>query len=371
MPDPVRIGVIGCGSVGKWSYIPRVHEMNLRGKKAEIVIVCDADPARVEETRTLYGIGQGTTDYNEVINHPDVDLVLVLTSMPQHGVISKAALLAGKHVLVEKPMAMTLEEARELLDVARTSPGILVCAPHVVLSPTYQDMWRYIHRGDLGEIHLARGMYGWSGPWWGPFFYEKGGGAMFDLGVYNVTTLTGLLGPAKRVVALSGIAIKEREVDGQMMQVQTHDNAHLLLDFGDECYASITTGFTIQAYHKELPGIEIYGSQGTIQMQGEDWLPRGFRLYQNRVGHWEDHNDGGWHWTDGLRHAVDCIQQGTRPIVQPEHAYHVLEIMLKSMESGETGRALEIESTFTPPTFDLQLPTPDNVHLIHDRSSAE
>lgn len=371
MADPVRIGVVGCGSVGKWSYIPRVHEMNLRGQKAEIVIVCDADPERVKETRELYGIAQGTTDYHEVISHPDVDLVLVLTSMPLHGVISKAALLAGKHVLVEKPMAMTLEEARDILEVARTSPGILVCAPHVVLSPTYQDIWRYIHRGDLGEIHLARGMYGWAGPWWGPFFYEKGGGAMFDLGVYNVTTLTGLLGPAKRVMAMSGIAVKEREVDGRMMQVQTHDNAHLLLDFGDECYASITTGFTIQAYHKELPGIEIYGSQGTIQMQGEDWLPRGFRLYQTRVGHWEDHNDGGWHWTDGLRHAVDCIQQGTRPIVQPEHAYHVLEIMLKSMESGDTGQAIDIESTFTPPTFDLQLPSTENAHLVHDRSSAE
>ena len=68
---------------------------------------------------------------------------------------------------------------------------------------------------------------------------------------------------------------------------------------------------------------------------------------------------------------MDCIQQGTRPIVQPEHAYHVLEIMLKSMESGDTGRAIDIESTFTPPTFDLNLPTTENAHLIHDRSSAE
>jgi len=371
MTSPVRIGVIGCGSVGKWSYMPRVHELNLRGKRAEIVIACDADPERVKESQELYGIPKGTTDYNEVVNHPDVDLVLILTSMPLHGVITKAALLAGKHVLVEKPMAMTLEEARDILEIAKTSPGILVCAPHVVLSPTYQDMWRYVHRGDLGEIHLARGMYGWSGPWWGPFFYQKGGGAMFDLGVYNVTTLTGLLGPAKRVMAMSGTAIPEREVDGKPMKVETHDNAHLLLDFGDACYASITTGFTIQAYHHETAGIELYGSKGTIQMQGEDWLPRGYRLYQNKHGYWEDHGGGGWHWTDGLRHAVECIENGTRPIVQPEHAYHVLEIMLKSMESGDTGRAIEIESTFTPPTFDLGLADGENAHLVHDRSSAE
>ncbi len=174
MTSPVRIGVIGCGSVGRWSYMPRVHDLNVRGKRAEIVIACDAMEDRVRESRDLYGIPQGTTDFQEVVNHPDVDLVLILTSMPLHGVIAKAALLAGKHVLVEKPMAMTLDEARELVEISQTSPGILVCAPHVVLSQTYQDMWRSIHRGDLGEIHLARGMYGWSGPWWGPFFYEKG-----------------------------------------------------------------------------------------------------------------------------------------------------------------------------------------------------
>jgi predicted dehydrogenase len=369
--EPVRIGVIGCGSVGRWSYMPRVHDLNLRGKRAEMVIACDVDPALVRESQDLYGIPEGTTDYQEVIHHPEVDLVLVLTSMPLHGVITKAALLAGKHVLVEKPMAMTLEEAGEILEIAKTSPGILVCAPHVVLSPTYRELWKTIHRGDIGEIHLARGMYGWSGPWWGPFFYQKGGGAMFDLGVYNVTTLTGLLGPAKRVMAMSGIAIPEREVNGQRMTVETHDNAHLLLDFGDACYASITTGFTIQAYHKDVPGIEIYGGKGTIQMQGEDWLPRGYYLYQTKNGFWEDHPAGGWHWTDGLRHAVECIQTGTKPIVQPEHAYHVLEIMLKSMESGDTGRAIEIESTFTPPTFDLGPAAGAAAHLVHDPTSAE
>ena len=371
MTSPVRIGVIGCGSVGRWSYMPRVHELNLRGKRAEIVIACDADPERVKESQELYGIPQGTTDYNEVIHHPDVDLVLVLTSMPLHGVITKAALLAGKHVLVEKPMAMTLEEASEILEIAKASPGILVCAPHVVLSPTYQEMWRTIHRGDLGEIHLARGMYGWAGPWWGPFFYQKGGGAMFDLGVYNVTTLTGLLGPAKRVVALSGTAIPEREVDGKMMTVETHDNAHLLLDFGDACYASITTGFTIQAYHPDTAGIEIYGGKGTIQMRGRTGCraATGSTRTATAIGKTTTAMAG-----TGRMACVTpwtASSTGTKPIMQPEHAYHVLEIMLKSMESGDTGRAIEIESTFTPPAFDLGETSGENAHLVHDRSSAE
>src|SRR5690606_587683 len=119
-----------------------------------------------------------------------------------------------------------------------------------------------------------RAFYGWAGPNWGPFFYQKGGGAMFDLGVYNVTTLTGLLGPAKRIMAMSGIAIPERMVDGAMMPVETDDNAQLLLDFGNACYAVVTTGFTIQQYN--VPGVELYGSDGTLQMIGEDWAPRGY-----------------------------------------------------------------------------------------------
>ncbi len=211
----------------------------------------------------------------------------------------------------------------------------------------------------------ARGFYGWSGPTWGSWYYRPGGGPMFDLGVYNVTTLTGLLGPAKRIVALSGIAIPEREVDGRPVQVQTDDNAQLLLDFGDATYAVVTTGFTIQRYR--VPGIELYGSEGTIQMIGEDWAPRGYELWQNKVGCWQIYEDtAAWPWSDGIRHLVECIEHGTPPVIKPEHAYHVLEIMLKTMESGRTGQALPIASTFEPPQFDDARDLGEGAHLVHD-----
>ncbi len=187
---------------------------------------------------------------------------------------------------------------------------------------------------------------------------------MFDLGVYNVTTLTGLIGPAQRVMAMSGIAIPERVVDGKMMKVETDDNAQLLLDFGSAAYGVVTTGFTIQQYRN--CGIEIYGSEGTIQMLGEDWAPLGYELWQNSAGHWKVYNQHyGWPWADGARHLIECIETGTPAQVTPEHAYHVLEIMLKTAESGRTGQRYEIESTFTPPTF----PDPDEetaAHLKHD-----
>jgi predicted dehydrogenase len=285
--------------------------------------------------------------------------------MQEHAEITRAALEAGKHVLVEKPMAMTLGEAAAIVELARNSPGYLLPAPHVVLSPTYQAIWRRLDRGDLGKIYSARGFYGWAGPYWGPWFYKPGGGSMFDLGVYNVTTLTGLLGPAKRVMAMSGIAIPERVVDGRMTSVETDDNAQLLLDFGDACYAVITTGFTIQRYR--VPGIELYGAQGTIQMIGEDWAPTGYELWQNSEGCWRTYEaKGSWPWTDGIRHMIECIEQGTPPVVTPEHAFHVLEIMLKSMESGRSGQALPIDSTFEPPRFENATDLGDAAHLDHD-----
>jgi len=249
-----------------WSYQPLIQRLNLKEPTAVFEIACDLEIEQARKAQQLYGHKKVTADYRDVITDPDVDLVLVLTAMQAHGEITMAALEAGKHVLVEKPMSMDLGEAREILAYSKIGKGKLICAPHVVLSPTYQEMWRRIHGGDIGKVHLARGLYGWSGPFWGPWFYQPGGGSMFDLGVYNVTTLTGFLGPAKRVTSMSGIAVPRRIVDGREIEVQTDDNAHLLLDFGDSCYASITTGFTLQQYR--VPGIEVYGSEGTIQMMG-------------------------------------------------------------------------------------------------------
>jgi predicted dehydrogenase len=300
----------------------------------------------------------------------DVDLVLVLTSMPAHGAVTRAALQAGKHVLVEKPMAVTLEAAAELMVLAEKGPGILLPAPHVVLSNTYRAIWRHLRRGDVGRVLSARAFYGWAGPDWAEWFYQRGGGALFDLGVYNVTTLTGLLGPVRRVTALAGVAIPQRVVNGHPMTVEAVDNAHVLLDFGEGVYAVVSTGFTIQKYR--CPAVELYGSEGTIQMLGDDWAPRGYELWQNSVGAWQlyEDTDRHWPWTDGLRHFVECIQNGTRPLITPAHGYHVLEIMLSAQAAGKDGQARMIKSTFTPPRFD-EGDAREQAHRVHDRTREE
>lgn len=362
MTQPVRIGLIGCGSVSG-PYMKVAEPLKWQGK-AQVVVACDVDESRREFAKTHYGIDRFTTRYQDVLAMDDVDLVVIITSMPLHGQIARAALAAGKHVLVEKPMATQLNEAAELLAMSKDSPGFLIPAPHVVLSKTFQTISRRVQNGDIGKVYLARAMYGWAGPWWGKWFYQPGGGALFDLGVYNVTSLTGLLGPAKRVMAMTGVAISERVVEGAPMKVEAEDNAHVLIDFGNSTFAVVTTGFTIQQYR--CPAIELYGSTGTIQMMGDDWDPDGYELWQNSAGAWQVYGepDPTWPWADGLRHMVDCIQTNTRPLVTPEHAYHVLEIMLKAQECGRDGRAKDIESTFTPPTFGEKAQTA--AHLIHD-----
>ncbi len=366
MDQPVRIGIVGCGSVMQRPYMRQIQPMRAAGT-VDVTIACDTRVEVRPVVQDTLGIKQFTTDYEEVIDSDEVDLVMVLTSMLEHGPITRAALTAGKHVLVEKPMAVTLEEAAEIVEMARHSPGLLVCAPHVVLSSTYQTMWRHIHGGDVGKVLMARARYGHSGPDWRPWFYQKGGGALFDLGVYNITCLTGWLGPAKRVMAMTGVAVPERVVGNELMQVEAEDNAHVLIDWGGSVFGVVTTGFTMQKYRS--PALEIYGSEGTIQMMGDDWAPSGYELWRNDIGAWQiyDGMDRLWNWTDGIRHLVECIQNSEEPIVTPEHAYHALEIMIKAQESGEDGQAKELKSTFTPPTFpEEEEEETVAAHLVHD-----
>ncbi len=367
MTQPVRIGVIGCGSVSE-KYLRLAEQMRARGR-AEVVAACDIDESRRAWVRAEYGVGRFTTRYQDLLALSEVDLVLVLTSMQEHGEITRAALKAGKHVLVEKPMAVTLGEAAEIVELAKASPGWLVPAPHVLLSKTYQAIWQRVQHGDIGQVTLARALYGWTGPWWGRWFYRQGGGALFDLGVYNVTSLTGLLGPAKRVTGMVGVAVPERMAEGSLMKLEAEDNAHVLIDFGNSVFAVVTTGFTIQRYR--CPAIELYGTTGTLQMLGDDWDPNGYELWQNEVGAWQifGEPDPDWPWSDGVRHLVECIHTGARPIVTPEHAYHVLEIMLKAQAAGRDGHAREIESTFTLPPFGPAPAAPAAAHLVHDPTS--
>lgn len=362
------IGVLGCGSVFAGPYAAMIDRLASHGR-VHVAAVYDVDERKREGAARRYAVDPSLAGPEGVIGHDDVDVVLVLTSMNEHGALTRAGLEAGKHVLVEKPLATSLDEGEELVALAAQSPGLLVCAPHVVLSPTFRAIHECVGRGEIGRLLSARARYGWAGPWWGEWFYRAGGGSLFDLGVYNVTTLCALFGPARRVTAMVGTAIPEREVNGRPLRVEADDNAHVLLDFGEARYAVVTTGFTMQRYRS--PAVELYGSEGTAQLLGDDWAPEGWELWTNAEGCWRlmPETDPHWQWTDGLRHLVDCVESGRPTTSRPEHALHALEIMLAAQAAGADGVARELRTAFPPVVLDQGLIDAEEAHRSHDRRS--
>ncbi|MDE0189690.1 MAG: Gfo/Idh/MocA family oxidoreductase, partial [bacterium] len=366
MTDELRVGVIGLGSVFE-PYAESMRRLRAEGR-IRVVRTCDVNPDRSDAGEQLLAeAAPFSTDYSDVISDPRVEAVVILTSMPAHGRITLEALRAGKHVLVEKPMSVTLAGAEAIMEEAERRDSVLMCAPGVVLSPTFQAIWkRVIHQAEIGRVHLARGRYGWSGPDWGQWFYRPGGGPVFDLAVYNITALTGWLGPVRRVTAMAGIANPRRVVDGEEIEVEVYDNYQILLDFGDAAFGVVTTGFTMERYRS--PCLELYGSDGTIQMMGDDWAPEGYEMWTNDLGAWAVYEeiDPRWDWTGALEHLVDVVDGATQ-LIQPRHAFHVLEIMLAADRAASTGAAQDLASTFDPISFD-----PDSIYLsgtapVHDR----
>ena len=352
MTRPVRIGMVGCGSVMREGYMPIAQQLRAEGL-AEVCIACDTNPALEAAMVDRFAIPRFTTDYRTLLAAADIDLVVVLTSPAYHEPIARAALATGKHVLVEKPLALDLTAAAALVELAAQSPGFLLPAPHILLSPTYQHSGRHLRAGDIGTVFSARGICGHAGPTWGPWYYRlPGGGPLFDLAVYNVTSLTGWLGPVHKVTAFLGTAIPERVIAGERIAVEAEDNAQLILDFGDATLAVITSSFTIQRYREAT--LELYGTTGTIRLQGDDWAPDGYELWQNATKHWQRSAETApnWNYLCGLRHLVECIHTGRQPLMTPAHAYHVLEVLLKAQIAARTGQAQTIESTFPALMFD-------------------
>jgi predicted dehydrogenase len=365
----IGIGVVGLGSVFMYSYRRQIERL-ARAGRVELRAVYDIEDAHRKGVASSLGLDPGIPSEDELIRRDDVDLVMVLTSMPAHGRLSLAALKAGKHVFVEKPMATTLAEAAEMLEIARAGRSKLLCAPHILLSPTYREMWQRVRDGVIGELHLGRARYGWRGPWWGPWFYKPGGGSVFDLGCYNITSLIGFFGSARRVTAMMGTRIPQRTVDGQLVDVEVDDNVQILIDHGDNRYSSVMTGFTLQRYRS--PAVELYGATGSMQMMGHDWAPEGFEQWRNEAGVWEIVADPNpfWHWTVGLDHLIDALESGGETVTRPEQAYHALEVMLAAKQSAAEGRVVEIESEFPQPDYSSLPPTPTFNPFEHDPRSA-
>jgi predicted dehydrogenase len=362
----IGIGIVGCGNAMNGAYMPVVDRLQQQGK-ARLVGVTHTSRRGASAAMKKWGIAKYFDTLDDLLASSDIEVVVVLTPMTTHAALARAALKAGKHVLVEKPMALTLADAKRLLGLAKRARRHLMCAPFVTLSPTFNLIRARLEAGDIGKVCLARARYGWSGPDWSEWFYQRGGGPIFDLAVYSLTTLTALLGPARRVTAMTGIAQPQRRVRNRTIRARVEDNAQITLDFGRSVFATVTSGFTMQKYRS--PGIEFYGTEGTLQLMGDDWGPDGYEIWRNDAGAWQVFGETNphWQWTAGLVHLVNCLLHRERPTVRPEHAYHVLEIMLAAQKAGRTGRAQPIRSRFKLPRLLADGRKGADAHRIHNR----
>jgi predicted dehydrogenase len=231
-------------------------------------------------------------------------------------------------------------------------------APIVVQSPQFAFMAKTLAGGALGTLAAAHADYGHTGPTWSSFFYEKGGGSMPDLAVYNLTTLTGLLGPARAVTAMVSVVTPKRRIDGKgEITVTEEDNAMVLLDHGDGVISHTQSGFNYFNPHghsgakEERHTITIVGNKGSMGLVGYDWEPRGVDLATENHPEYERHatDAQGYVWQQGASLAAESLVTGRELLVTPEHALHVVEIITAARQSQATGRRIELTSTFRWP----------------------
>jgi predicted dehydrogenase len=350
----LRVALIGCGSVSN-RYIPKLMSSSL----IEVVSLCDIKYERAVAQNKQYNVNAATYPHiDKMLAGVPFDMMVTTTDMQKHGELNKKALMAGKHVWSEKPMANTYAEGKALLDLARSKKLRLWGAPAVVNSPQFAFMSKTIQEGKLGRVASAHGQYGHTGPTWSAFFYEKGGGSMPDLGVYNMATLTGLLGPAKSVMAMLSIVKPERTVDDKgKIKVEAEDNAHILLEHDNNVISHVMCGFNFFDPHghvagtQELHSIQVYGDKGNMRLIGYDWETNGVVLdtSETEPAKLYSTDKGGYEWQEGANVVGESLITGNEPRINVEHALHVLEIIEAARKSSATGMKIKLKSKFKFP----------------------
>lgn len=353
-PDKkTRVAIIGCGSVSG-VYLPHLS----KSPYVELVSACDIIPERAEKRAKEFNIPNYYPHIDKQLAGPAFDLLVVTTDMQEHGRLNKIALNAGRNVWSEKPLANTYKEGKALLDLARSKKLRIWGAPAVVNSPQFAFMSKQIQEGKLGRLACAHAHYGHTGPTWSAFFYEKGGGSLPDLGVYNIATLTGLLGPAKSVVAMTSIVTPERTVDNKgKIKVEAEDNAMLLMDHGNGVISHVQSGFNYfdpyghQGTGQEKATIQVWGNEGNMAMAGYDWAPHGVDMAtkDNEQTQRFVPDPGTYVWQQGASVISEALVTGVEPLINVDHALHVLEVIEATRESGMTGKKVMLQSKFKWP----------------------
>jgi predicted dehydrogenase len=287
----------------------------------------------------------------EAVLDADVDVVAVLTSAASHAELARSALEQGKHVLVEKPLAASREEGVELVELARERGLRLIAAPFVHLSPTFRALSSELQDGAIGPVHSARGLYGVPPPDWNTWMVQVG--PLADLGIYNLKSLTCLLGPIVEVSAAETTTSAERSAGGVDGDATVPDVIHVIARHESGALSSVVASWAIHAYRR--PALELFGTEGTANLLGDDWDPGGYRVYRSAEGAWREVEslDRTWLWTDGLRELIEAVRENRPPLANLEQDLHLLEVLAAARRAATERAAVTVTSRFEP--IDLHL----------------
>ncbi len=361
---PTGLGAIGSGEIAINSIFKHLA-LGDTADKVYMAAVCDPVPGRAEAMAREYGIKKWYMTDDELLADPAVEAVSICSPIRFHYEQGMKAIKAGKHVHFNKTMAMTSSQATELIEAAARANVKISASPGMMAMPINRLARRMVLENKFGRVtyaiggvrgvllyHLREGYrkdnYG-SEPLVPTWYYKKpDGGPQYDHAVYGLTSITGVLGPVKRVSCMGGQIMKEFSFGEQIIQSEVEDNFAFLLDFG---------GNTFGLFYSALAGGEnmmtpsIYGTAGNL----EKGKFNGEALFENPImgmaaksippQHLKMHEP--FVYRDVME-LIDYVREDKAPLGSAEQGRHVLEIVEAGFESMATGRTIELKTSFSP-----------------------
>lgn len=341
-----NIAIIGCGNISvQYAQTLKPYSfMNIKG-------VYDIDRSRAEE----FANAHGTYVYDsidDIVKDPDIDIAVNLTIPRVHGEINRRLIEGGKNVYTEKPIAMTYEEAKDIVGLA-AEKGLKLCSsPITFLGDTQMEAARLLNENITGKLRLvAAQMHNGMFEKWHPnpsSLYDVG--VLYDVGIYPVTFVTYLLGPAIKVRAFGKVLMPERtDLQGRAFRIQKPDHLYAEIELASGILFTLSASFLVD-YMKRPASVEFVGDNGVLYL-GSSLFFRSPLRFAEHFKPYEDVADtsgayDGIEWCRGLVDMARALESGTSPKANPYHALHVIEILEAIEKSLNEGIEVSITSTF-------------------------
>jgi predicted dehydrogenase len=352
---PVGVGFIGTGMISD-TYLDHLTSF----PDVRVIILGDLDESRAAAQAAKHGVPEWGSSA-EVLAHPEVEIVVNLTIPAVHAQVASDAIAAGKHVWTEKPISVDRASGQALLEQADAAGLLVGIAPDTVLGPGVQTARRAIARGDIGTPLSAQTVMQYAGPdSFHPnpeFLFATGGGPLFDMGPYYVTTLVHLFGAVASVAAVGSrsratrtIQVGERAGTEFAVEVPTHVSAIAAFEGGGVSQSL----FSFQSPHTRTGIVEVTGTEGTLIIPDPNMFTGEVRITRT-PGLESFGRDPEWEIVPttgvlagrgmGVLDLARAIRSGGRPIASGALGYHVLDTLVSIDESVTSGRTVDVAST--------------------------